>query len=116
MTPLIAAPVQPQPIKVYIAGPMNGLPESNYPAFREAASALETLGYEVKDPSRNFNPDPDDYHAWLRLGLDLLIRCDEVALLPGWERSGGARMEVNVAATLGMRVRPLAEYVQGATA
>lgn len=98
---------------IYIAGPMTGLPESNYPAFRSAADALAKAGYEVEDPSLNDNPTPSDYHGWLRAGLAQLIRCDTVALLPGWESSGGARLEVHVAATLGMRVAPIEHWVGG---
>lgn len=97
-------------MKLYVAGPMTGLPEFNYPAFRAATKALEDLGHEVEDPSTNENPTPEDYHGWLRMGLAQLIRCDGVALLDGWEASGGARLEVNVAATLGMRVRPLIDW------
>lgn len=97
---------------IYVAGPMTGLPEFNYPAFRAAASELRHLGYEVEDPSANTNPTPDDYHGWLRAGLAQLIRCDGVALLDGWEASGGARLEVNVGATLGLRVAPLAEWLE----
>lgn len=92
------------PQRVYVAGPMTGLPEFNYPAFRAAASWLRGSGYEVEDPSENVNPTPDDYHGWLRAGLAQLVTCDIVALLPGWEASGGARLEVNVAASLGLRV------------
>jgi len=99
--------------RIYVAGPMTGLPEFNYPAFREAAAALASLGFEVEDPSTNANPTPGDYHGWLRAGLAQLIRCDAVALLAGWERSGGARLEVNVAATLGLRVAPLPEWLNG---
>lgn len=97
--------------RIYVAGPMTGLPEFNYPAFRAAAQALGELGYWVEDPSTNVNPTPGDYHGWLRAGLQQLIRCDAVALLPGWEASGGARLEVNVAATLGLRVAPLSEWL-----
>jgi hypothetical protein len=96
---------------IYVAGPMTGLPEFNYPAFRTAAAQLRSLGYVVEDPSTNVNPTPDDYHGWLRAGLAQLIRCDGVALLSGWEASGGARLEVNVGATLGLRVAPLAEWL-----
>lgn len=96
--------------RLYIAGPMTGLPESNYPAFRAAAEELSAIGYDIEDPSTNENPTPDDYHGWLRAGLAQLIRCDGVALLHGWEASGGARLEVNVAATLGMRVAPLGSW------
>lgn len=98
-------------MKLYLAGPMTGLPEFNYPLFRYTAELLTNLGYEVEDPSTNVNPTPDDYHGWLREGLAQLIRCDGVALLPGWEASGGARLEVNVGATLGMQVKPVAEWL-----
>lgn len=99
--------------RIYVAGPMTGVDEFNYPAFRAAASFLRAIGHDVEDPSTNSNPTPDDYHGWLRAGLAQLITCDAVALLPGWEASGGARLEVNVAATLGMRVAPLAEWIEG---
>lgn len=99
-------------MRVYIAGPMTGLPEFNYPAFRDAANKLTALGFAVEDPSTNTNPTPDDYHGWLRAGLAQLITCHAVALLDGWEASGGARLEVNVAATLGLRVRPLREWLE----
>ncbi|KQT75382.1 DUF4406 domain-containing protein [Microbacterium sp. Leaf436] len=93
--------------RIYVAGPMTGLPELNYPAFRAAASELRAHGFDVEDPSENVNPTPDDYHGWLRAGLAQLITCDGVALLPEWEKSGGARLEATVGATLGMRVAPL---------
>lgn len=93
-------------MKLYIAGPMTGLPDFNYPAFRYAAGLLVDAGYAVEDPSQNVNPTPDDYHGWLKAGLAQLITCDGVALLDGWEASGGARLEVNVAATLGLQVKP----------
>ncbi|WP_091232551.1 DUF4406 domain-containing protein [Microbacterium sp. 3J1] len=96
---------------IYVAGPMTGLPNFNYPAFRAAAALLREAGFDVEDPSTNDNPTPDDYHGWLRAGLAQLIRCDGVALLGGWEASGGARLEVNVGATLGLRVAPLAWWL-----
>jgi len=99
--------------RIYVAGPMTGLPEFNYPAFRTATEELLARGYDVEDPSTNSNPTLGDYHGWLRAGLAQLIRCDAVALLPGWEASGGARLEVNVAATLGMRVAPLDDWMRG---
>lgn len=98
--------------RIYVAGPMTGLPEFNYPAFRAAAAQLRALGFVVEDPSTNTNPTPDDYHGWLRAGLAQLIICDGVALLDGWEASGGARLEVNTAATLGLQVKPLTDWLR----
>jgi hypothetical protein len=99
-------------MRIYVAGPMTGVAEFNYPAFRAATALLEAAGHEVEDPSTNENPTPGDYHGWLRAGLRQLIECEGVALLAGWEASGGARLEVNVAATLGLRVRPLLEWLE----
>ena len=40
----------------------------------------------------------------MRLGLRGLLDCDEIVMLPGWERSRGARLEHLVAVELGMTV------------
>ena len=33
--------------RVYVAGPMTGLPDFNYPAFNAEAQRLRGLGYQV---------------------------------------------------------------------
>ena len=38
---------------VYIAGPMTGLPDLNYPAFNAAEEALTAAGHAVLNPARN---------------------------------------------------------------
>lgn len=37
--------------RVYVAGPMTGLKDFNYPAFNAAADALRALGYQVENPA-----------------------------------------------------------------
>ena len=44
-------PSNRQKPKVYIAGPMSGLPELNHPAFFEVAEAFEEGGWEVFNPA-----------------------------------------------------------------
>jgi hypothetical protein len=93
-----------QPKRIYIAGPMRGLPEHNFPAFRAAASVLRSLGNEVVSPVEiNHGPDAPQRSAeeCLRRDLRALIDCTAIALLPGWEQSVGARCEAAVAVTLG---------------
>ncbi|MCY1527250.1 hypothetical protein D9M68_623110 [compost metagenome] len=39
--------------RIYLAGPMTGLPEFNYPAFHAEAARLRALGYQVENPAEN---------------------------------------------------------------
>jgi len=90
-------------IRIYIAGPMTGLPGFNYAAFHEAAHALRAEGHHVENPAENDNPGAS--WAWyMRKAIAQLVTCDQIYLLPGWENSRGARIEADLANKLGMRV------------
>lgn len=87
---------------IYLAGPMSGLPDWNYPAFHAAAAELRATGHEVVNPAE---VNPDTTTPWatcLRQCLIELARCEGIAMLPGWDRSKGARLEHHVATELGM--------------
>lgn len=88
--------------RIYIAGPMTGLPESNYPAFNQAADILRAQGFEVENPAENPAPPCGSWEAYMRMAVRQLIACDGIALLPGWERSRGATIESRLAADLRM--------------
>lgn len=92
-------------VTVYIAGPMTGLPEFNYPAFNAVAAELRTQGCEVVNPAEHDTGSTGKaWDFYMRLGLRGLLECDEVILLPGWESSRGARLERYVAEQLGMPI------------
>jgi uncharacterized protein DUF4406 len=87
----------------YLAGPMSGLPDFNYPAFSKTAAALRARGFTVINPAEN----PRQGGSWAEYMRDSLVMvsgADAVALLPGWEASKGARLEVHCARELGMPV------------
>jgi hypothetical protein len=89
----------------YIAGPMTGIPEFNYPAFNAAAAELRARGYTVVSPTELHDGDTSrPYDFYLRLGLRALLDCDEIVLLPGWEDSRGACLEREIAQALGMAI------------
>jgi Domain of unknown function (DUF4406) len=100
-------------VKLYIAGPMTGLPEFNYPAFREASRALFVAGYATEDPSTH-DGKATTWDGYMRLALPQMLRCDGVATLPRWWRSRGARLEVHVASSLDMPVLPVEEWLANA--
>jgi len=113
-------------MKIYLAGPMRGLPEFNFPAFYAAAANLRAEGHEVfcpaeKDNERHGtdiskgNADGDEAKATLEHGfnlrealhLDLRYICleaDAIAMLPGWQNSKGATAEHATAVALGHTV------------
>ena len=89
--------------RVYIAGPMTGLPDYNYPAFHAAAAKLRAAGHEVESPAEPGQVDGWTWADYMRRGLVQMLTCDTIALLPDWHRSRGARVEYNLAEGLGMR-------------
>lgn len=87
-------------MRIYVAGPMTGLPELNFPAFHAQAADLRAKGHEVINPAE-LNSDPNA--AWvdcMRKDIAALVTCDAIFLLPGWERSRGAIIEHYVARSL----------------
>lgn len=99
--------------KVYVAGPMQGIPQFNFPAFDGAAATLRSMGYEVISPAELDDPKVRETHMasvdgkWIDAGdtwgtflsRDVKIVADQVdglVMLPGWERSKGARLEAFV--------------------
>lgn len=103
---------------VYIAGPMTGIEQFNFPAFYAAERGLKAAGHQVVNPARHppavrciFTGEVHtmSYEDFLNLDLEIIASgCDAVALLPGWRDSPGARREQQLAVSLGLEVLPLA--------
>ena len=113
-------------MKIYLAGPIRGIPEFNFPTFYAAASKLRKQGHFVFSPAERDNDrhgvdiskgnaTGDEAQATkehgfnLReaLGIDLAWICahaEAIAVLPGWEKSKGATAEHAAATALGLEV------------
>lgn len=89
--------------RLYIAGPMAGLPQLNFPAFNAEAERLRALGYDVVNPAE-LNEPGTPWAQCMRRDIRALLMCDAIALLPGWECSRGANLEWLIATELGMPV------------
>ena len=108
-------------MRLYIAGPMTGLPEFNYPAFRDAEKHLRAAGFDVLNPisAEDHNPTPGQPQAWgwyMRHCLRMVLEAEGVALLTGWSTSRGASLEHDVASALGLPVRLVPEWIAEAEA
>lgn len=97
--------------RVYISGPMSGLPEMNYPAFHAAEAQLRELGYEVENPANNPDPEPKTWEGFMRMAVKQVCDCECVVCLPGWEDSRGANVEVALAKTLSLDVCELDDFL-----
>lgn len=117
-------------MRVYLAGPMTGIPAMNFHAFDAAAADLRARGYDVVSPSEL--DDPEDRAAALGsedgdlsklesgkswgdfLARDVKLIADEgieaIVVLPDWEQSRGARLETFVGRLCGL---PILLYRKG---
>lgn len=100
--------------KVYLAGPMSGVPDYNFPAFEAGAKKLRELGYEVFSPHEadlerygtleNVRANAT-YRDCLRVDLNwILDHADAIALLPKWALSKGVAAELALANALSLEV------------
>jgi hypothetical protein len=105
-------------MKLYLAGPMSGIPQFNYPLFLDGAEYMRNHGFDVYCPAEMDSPEAQKAalasetgsFAELRAGgceetwgdflrEDVKIIADDVdgvVLLPGWAKSRGARLEAFV--------------------
>lgn len=103
-------------MKIYIAGPMAGYPEHNFPAFNAKAAELRALGHIVYNPAEI---EPDEYkkiseeeakvyhNSGYRncLQKELVWICEHgegMYMLKGWEQSKGANSEFATGKAIGL--------------
>lgn len=113
----------------YLAGPMSNLPYFNFPTFEKYAKAIEAKGHKVFSPARtdveragfDFSllcpkgtheelaetgvSEKINYKDCMKVDLNWIIdHADAIALLPGWEKSKGARCERALGECLGLEI------------
>lgn len=103
-------------MKVYIAGPMRGYENWNFPAFERARQCWQKAGHTVFCPATTFHGlgykiepnggDVDKEHLCHVMNVDLqcVFAADAIALLHGWEQSSGATVELALAQFLKLQV------------
>lgn len=101
-------------MKIYLAGPMTGISEFNFHEFDRYAAILKSHGHDVSNPAQmdrelGFDSSVSEVsqeflRGALRRDLAAICDADAIAMLPGWENSGGARIEWMLAVRLGLKI------------
>lgn len=92
-------------MKLYLAGPMTGITAFNFPAFNDAAERLRASGHVVFNPAETDDGDTSlAYDYYMRQDIRAILEVDAIAILPGWQQSKGATLEVSIGRTLGLPI------------
>lgn len=83
---------------------MSGYEDHNYPAFDKAVEHLRGQGCDVVSPHTHAVGVGWCYADYIREDLKMLLDCEAIYLLVGWEKSKGACLEKQVAETCGMSI------------
>jgi hypothetical protein len=102
----------------YLAGPMRGYVAYNYPLFNTVAKCLRWWGLTIENPAES---DAEVHEraiaskhplsVYMERDLADVAKTEVVLVLPGWEASEGATIEVTVAWMLGHPVYSLPDFV-----
>jgi hypothetical protein len=96
--------------KIYISGKITGLTkEQIHTNFERAHACIKALrrleDVEIFNPSKLEETMPDGtYPQFMKASLLMMLKCDEIYVMPGWESSKGANLEIQVAAACGLKI------------
>lgn len=98
-------------MKVYLSGAITSLTESEYKkAFLTYEKELKQQGHFVVNPvtvgevlKTKLKKEPS-YEEYMKTDLKELLDCDAIFLIPGWQKSKGAKFEKEVATMAGLKI------------
>jgi len=85
--------------KIYLSGPMKGIPENNHPLFNKVAAELRELGHTVFNPAE-YVYDGKEFplrKAFTDYCNFIVNEATAIVMLPGHEKSVGATSELALA-------------------
>ena len=100
--------------RAYLAGPMTGHVDYNYPAFHQAAAYYRAMGVDIVSPAELHCEDfSKTWAEYLTANLAALDTCETIILLLGWQDSRGAKMELCRAIEHGLEIKLCYSIMEG---
>jgi hypothetical protein len=104
----------PTNLTYYLSGPISGDIKGNEAKFHEAVVELRARGYDIVSPVEVCTGHIEDFDLertaldwiwYMRRDIEALVndKVQGIIMLPGWEGSRGARLELLIAKGLNMR-------------
>lgn len=108
--------------RVYISGPISGMPNLNRDAFDQEERLLREVGYETFNPHSIVEPSEETAEEWMAMSTSIedynerlwcyymricvgqIPLCDSMRMLPHWQNSKGSVWERRIAMMLGLEV------------
>jgi hypothetical protein len=109
-------PTDPRQYDHYLAGPMSGYPEFNYPTFTSTTIMLRQSGFVVYSPHEvpwptaeaTLNDQEALWKYMMRQTRKMQRRCNSIILMAGWASSRGAKIELQRAMSMDHQIFTLA--------
>lgn len=98
-------------MKLYLSGPMTGLPDHNREAFNKREGMLKRRGYDVVNPARTDLGPNATWLDYMRVAMRQISEANGIAQLGDWQTSPGALLEASWAASLGMPIATVPEWI-----
>ena len=89
---------------IYIAGKVSGIEMEARVLFKTAEIKLLLQGHDVINPMELPHDHDKTWQSYMRECISAMMKADALYLLPNWRESKGARIEVQLAHNLGIKI------------
>ena len=89
---------------IYIAGKVSGIEIEARVLFKRAEIELLIQGHDVINPMELEHDHDKTWQSYMRECISAMMKADALYLLPNWRESKGARIEVQLAHNLGIKI------------
>jgi Asp-tRNA(Asn)/Glu-tRNA(Gln) amidotransferase A subunit family amidase len=89
---------------VYLSGRITGIESEANILFNKAEKELSSNGYIVVNPMRIEHNHDKSWESYMRACIKSLCDCSAIYMLSNWQKSRGAKIEWELASTLGLQI------------